>query len=330
MMIKKLNPVFVFSFLKRKESKKDIHIQDRLFYFFLKGLSWSLIFLFFYMLFIIFQMSWPAFANFGMKFFINADWNSWTKSFGALSLIYGTAVSSILALILAVPISVGVALFLSELAPRWLATPLSFIVEMLAAVPSIVYGLWGLFVLAPFLRDYVQSFLSKYFSFLPLFQGTYYGVGMMCGGVILAIMIIPTISSVCREVFRTIPESNREAVLGLGTTRWEMLKIAVLKASSTGIIGASIMGLGRALGETMAVTMVIGNATAIKASLFEPAQTMASILANQYAEADNDLHLASLTAVGFSLFCLSLVINILALILVWRMNRKFHPIRNKK
>lgn len=326
-MIKKLNSVFVFSFLKRKERKKDIHIQDRLFYFFLKSLSWSLIFLFFYMLFVIFQMSWPAFSHFGMKFFINADWNSWTKSFGALSLIYGTAVSSVMALILAVPISVGVALFLSELAPNWLAKPLSFIVEMLAAVPSIVYGLWGLFVLAPFLRDYIQAFLSKYFSFLPLFQGTYYGVGMMCGGVVLAIMIIPTISSVCREVFRTIPESNREAVLGLGTTRWEMLKIAVLKASSTGIIGASIMGLGRALGETMAVTMVIGNATAIKASLFEPAQTMASILANQYAEADNELHLASLTAVGFALFCLSLVINILALILVWRMDRKFHPIK---
>ena len=329
-MIKKLNLPGVFSFLKRKERKKDIHIQDRLFYFFLKGLSWSLIFLFFYMLFVIFQMSWPAFSYFGLNFFINADWNSWTKSFGALSLIYGTAVSSTIALILAIPISVGVALFLSELAPSWLARPLSFIVEMLAAVPSIVYGLWGLFVLAPFLRDYIQVFLSKYFSFLPLFQGTYYGVGMMCGGIILAIMIIPTISSVCREVFRTIPESNKEAVLGLGTTKWEMLKIAILKASSTGIIGASIMGLGRALGETMAVTMVIGNATTIKASLFEPAQTMASILANQYAEADNELHLASLTAVGFALFCLSLIINILALFLVWKMNRKFHPVQNKK
>ena len=321
MMIKKFNPVFVFSFLNKKERKKDIYTQDRLFYFFLKGLSWSLIFLFFYMLFVIFQMSWPAFSHFGMKFFVNADWNSWTKSFGALSLIYGTVVTSLLALLLAVPISVGVALFLSELAPNWLAKPLSFIVEMLAAVPSIVYGLWGLFVLAPVLRDYIQSFLSKYFSFLPFFQGNYYGVGMMCGGVILAIMIIPTISSVCREVFRTIPKSNKEAVLGLGATRWEMLQIAVLKGSSTGIIGAVIMGLGRALGETMAVTMVIGNAPSIKMSLFEPAQTMASILANQYAEADNELHLASLAAVGFSLFFLSLIINILALLLVWKMKK---------
>ena len=332
-MTKKPKLVFIFSFLsfiKRKQEKRDIHIQDRLFYFFLKGLSWSLIFLFFYMLVVIFQMSWPAFSHFGMKFFVNVEWNSWTKNFGALSLIYGTAVTSFLALLLAVPVSVGVALFLNELSPSWLARPIGFIVEMLAAVPSIVYGLWGLFVLAPVLRDYIQSFLSKYLSFLPVFQGNYYGVGMMCGGVILAIMIIPTISSICREVFRTIPESNREAVLGLGTTRWEMLKIAVLKGSSTGIIGAVIMGLGRVLGETMAVTMVIGNAISIKASLFEPAQTMASILANQYAEADNELHLASLTAVGFSLFCLSLIINILALLLVWRMEKKFYPKGNSK
>ncbi|MDE0519060.1 MAG: phosphate ABC transporter permease subunit PstC [Bdellovibrionales bacterium] len=329
-MIEKLNPIFVFSFFKRKERKKDIHAQDRFFYFFLKALSWSLIFLFFYMLFVIFQMSWPAFSHFGMIFFINADWNSWTQSFGALSLVYGTVVTSVLALLLAVPVSVGVALFLSELAPKWLAKPLSFIVEMLAAVPSIVYGLWGLFVLAPVLRDYIQSFLSKYFHFLPFFQGPYYGVGMMCGGVILAIMIIPTISSVCREVFRTIPKSNREAVLGLGATRWEMLKIAVLRGSSTGIIGAVIMGLGRALGETMAVTMVIGNAPSIKMSLFEPAQTMASILANQYAEADNELHLASLTAVGFTLFFLSLIINILAFLLVWKMKKSSTRIGSPK
>ena len=322
-MIKKLNPFFLF--FKRKESKKDIHLQDRLFYFFLKNLSWSLVLVFVYMLVVIFDMSLPAFSQFGPKFFVNAEWNSWTKNFGALSLIYGTAVTSFLALLLAVPVSVGVALFLSELAPKWLAKPLSFIVEMLAAVPSVVYGLWGLFVLAPVLRDYIQSFLSKYFSFLPFFEGAYYGVGMMCGGVVLAVMIIPTVSSVCREVFRTIPESHREAVLGLGTTRWEMLKIAVLRGSSTGIIGAVVMGLGRALGETMAVTMVIGNAPSIKASLFEPAQTMASILANQYAEADNELHLSALTAVGFSLFCLSLVINILALLLVRQMEKKFHP-----
>jgi len=328
-MIKKLNPNIIFSFWKNKERKQDIHIQDRLFYFFLKGISFLFIFLFLYMLLVIFQMSWPAFSHFGMKFFITPDWNSWTQEFGALSLIYGTTITSFLSLLLAVPVSIGVALFLSELAPGYLAKPLSFIVEMLAAVPSIVYGLWGLFVLAPFLREHIQPFFSRYFSFLPFFQGPYYGVGIMCGGIILAIMIIPTISSICREVFRTIPLSNKEAVLGLGATRWEMLKIAVLKGGFTGIIGAVIMGLGRALGETMAITMVIGNANIIKASLFSPAQTMASILANQYAEADSELQLSSLTAVGFSLLCISLLINALALFLVWRMKNKWYP-KNKK
>ncbi len=309
--------------------KKDIHIPDRLFYFFLKFLSLFLIFTFFYMLFAIFQMSWPAFKHFGFQFFINAEWNNWTENFGALSLIYATLVSSVLALLLAVPVSVASALFLTEIAPPWLAKPLNFIVDMLAAVPSIVYGLWGLFVLAPFLRNYVQAPLAKYFSFLPFFQGPYYGVGMMCGGVILGIMIIPTIASVCREVFRSIPLSHREAVLGVGATRWEMLKIAVLKGGAGGIIGAIVMGLGRALGETMAVTMVIGNAPSIKLSLFEPAQTMASILANQYAEADSQLHLASLAAVGFSLFFLSLLINICALWMVQKIEKKFHSGKQK-
>ena len=312
-----------FFSLPQIRRKRDIHLGDRFFYFLLKTLSWFLVFIFVYMLIVIFQMSLPAFSKFGMSFFINPEWNSWTENFGTLSLIYGTLVSSLLALLLAVPVSIGVALYLNELAPDWLSRPLSFIVEMLAAIPSIVYGLWGLFVLAPILRDPVQIFLSKYFSFLPFFRGPNYGVGMMCGGVILAIMIIPTISSICREVFRTIPGSHREAVLGLGTTKWEMLKIAVLKGGLTGIIGGIVMGLGRALGETMAVTMVIGNTPSIKLSLFEPAQTMASILANQYAEADSDLHLASLTAVGFTLFCVSLIINLLAAFLVWRMEKKF-------
>ncbi len=311
--------------LRKNLKKNDVHLQDQVFYLGLKSLSIFFIFIFLYMLFSIFKMSWPAFAHFGTNFFINPAWNSWTENFGALSLIYGTVVSSILALILAVPISVATALCLTELAPRWLARPLSFIVEMLAAVPSIVYGLWGLFILAPFLRDYIQPFLAKYLSFIPFFQGSHYGVGMMCGGVILAIMIVPTISSVCREVFNAIPKSHREAVLSLGATRWEMLKLAVLKGGFAGIVGAIVMGLGRALGETMAITMVIGNAPSIKLSLFEPAQTMASILANQYAEADSDLHLASLTAIGFTLFCLSLLINALALWMVWRIEKQFHP-----
>jgi len=273
-------------------------------------------------------MSWPAFSHFGGNFFINPEWNSWTEEFGVLSLIYGTIVSSIVALLLAVPVGIATALCLTKFTPTWLNRPLNFIVEMLAAVPSIVYGLWGLFILAPFLREYIQPFLSQYFSFLLFFQGPYYGVGMMCGGIILAIMITPTISSVCREVFRSIPKSHCEAILSLGATRWEMIKIAFLRGGMAGIVGAIIMGLGRALGETMAVTMVIGNVPSIKLSLFEPAQTITSILANQYAEADNDLHLASLTAAGFTLFCVSLLINIAALWLVSRTEKKFHEHRH--
>ena len=298
------------------------HHGDRFFYLLLKGLSLLMMGVFVFLLVVIFKMSWPAFAKFGPGFVTSTEWNSWTQNFGALSLIYGTLVSSVLALMMAVPVSVGVALFLNELAPGWLARPLSFGVEMLAAIPSIVYGLWGLFVLAPFLRDPVQAFLSRYFSFLPFFEGPGYGVGMLCGAVILAIMIIPTISSLCREVFHSIPFSYREAALGLGATRWEMLKVAVLGGGISGITGACVMGLGRALGETMAVTMVIGNTPSISLSLFAPAQTMASLLASQYAEADNDLHLASLTAVGFILFLISLIINMGAGALVWKIKKK--------
>lgn len=306
-----------------QSKRRDVHLGDKIFYYLLKASAWSVVFLLVAMVGLILKMSWPAFAEFGVGFFFNPEWNPWTEEFGALSFIYGTVVSSLLALVFAVPVSVGVALFLNELAPAWLARPLGFLIEMLAAIPSIVYGLWGLFVLAPFLREYVQPFLSDYFGFLPLFQGVPMGVGMLCAGVILAIMITPTIAAITREVFKAIPPSHREAALGLGATRWEMLKLAVLKSGISGIIGAVILGLGRALGETMAVTMVIGNKAVIKASLFESGQTMASILANQYAEADTDLQLAALTAVGFTLFIVSLAINTLARIIVWRVEKGF-------
>lgn len=306
-----------------QQKRRDVHLGDKIFYYVLKGAAWSVVLLLVAMVGLILKMSWPAFAEFGVTFFFNPEWNPWTEEFGALSFIYGTVVSSLLALLIAVPVSVGVALFLNELAPGWLSKPLGFLIEMLAAIPSIVYGLWGLFVLAPFLREYVQPFLSDYLGFLPLFQGVPMGVGMLCAGVILAIMIIPTIAAITREVFKAIPSTHREAALGLGATRWEMLKIAVLKTGTSGIIGAVILGLGRALGETMAVTMVIGNKAVIKASLFESGQTMASILANQYAEADTDLQLAALTAVGFTLFIVSLAINSLARIIVWKVEKGF-------
>ncbi|MCB0407628.1 MAG: phosphate ABC transporter permease subunit PstC [Bdellovibrionales bacterium] len=303
--------------------KRDVHFGDKVFYYLLKGASWGIVFLLLAMVGLILKMSWPAFSTLGWTFFTSAEWNSWTQEFGVLSFIYGTVISSLLAVAFAVPVSVGVALFLNELAPSWLARPLGFLIEMLAAIPSIVYGLWGLFVLAPLLRTYVQPVLLDYFGWFPLFQGPPLGVGMLCAGVLLAIMITPTISAMTREVFKAIPVSHREAALGLGATRWEMLKLAVLKTGTSGIIGAVILGLGRALGETMAVTMVIGNKSEIHLSLFESGQTMASILANQYAEADSDLQLAALTAVGLTLFMVSLIINSIARFIVWKVEKGF-------
>lgn len=309
--------------VSQKKKNREVNLGDRIFYLILKGLAWALCALLFYMIYLIWEMSEPAFREFGWRFFITNDWNSVTGQFGALALIYGTLVSSLAAVALALPISVAVALFLNELAPEWLSRPLGFFVEMLAAIPSIVYGLWGLFVLAPFLRHYIQPPLADNLGFLPFFSGPPMGVGMMAAIVILAIMIMPTITAICREVFRAIPRSNREAALGLGATRWEMLRIAVLRSSHTGILGATILGLGRALGETMAVTMVIGNNPLISPSLFSSGQTMAAILANQYAEADTLLQLSALTAVGFALFLVSLIVNGLARFVVWRVNQQY-------
>jgi phosphate transport system permease protein len=301
--------------------KREIHFGDKVFFYSLRVCAWAVFFLLLSLIAVFVQMSWPALVKFGPRFFVSTEWNSYTGEFGAFALIYGTVVSSALALLLAVPVGVGVALFLNELAPPWVAKPLAFFVEMLAAIPSIVYGLWGLFVLAPWLREGPQSWLSQHLGWLPTFHGAAIGVGIMCAGVVLAIMITPTIAAISREVFRAIPDSYREAALGLGSTRWEMIRLAVIKTGLSGIWGAIILGLGRALGETMAVTMVIGNRVEINASLFAPGQSLASILANQYAEADNDLHLAALTAVGLALLLLSLVINGLARLVVWRVSR---------
>jgi phosphate transport system permease protein len=301
----------------------EIHLGDRVFYLSLKALAWGVVGLLGAMVLLLLQMSWPALSQFGIRFLTNTEWNSFTQEFGALALVYGTVVTSILALLLAVPVGVGVALYLNELAPPWLAKPLGFGVEMLAAIPSIVYGLWGVFVLAPWLRGSLQPWLAAHFGWLPLFQGLPLGVGLMAAGIILAIMITPTIAAMSREIFRAIPDIHREAALGIGATRWEMIRLAVLKTGLSGVVGAVILGLGRALGETMAVTMVIGNRVEINPSLFSSGQSMASILANQYAEADNDLHMAALTAVGLVLLLLSLVVNGTARFVVWRVESRF-------
>jgi phosphate transport system permease protein len=295
--------------LSRVKKLKDVHVADRAFAWTLKSVAILVSLLLLAIGYFLWTQSQPAFAKFGFQFVTTSVWDPIQDVYGAAPVIYGTIVSSLIALVLATPLSVGIALFLTEIAPRRIATIVSFLVQMLAAIPSVVYGLWGVFVLAPWLRTEVEPFLNKTLGFLPLFQGPPYGVGMLAAGIILAIMITPTISSLSTEVFKAIPRANREAALALGSTRWEMMLITVLHSSKPGIFSAVVLGLGRALGETMAVTMVIGNRAQISPSLFEPAQTMASVIANEYAEASGGMHLASLSAVGLSLFAVTFVIN---------------------
>ena len=264
----------------------------------------------------------PAIQKFGLRFLFTSTWDPVKENFGALPFIYGTIVSSGLALLIAVPVSLGIAIYLAELAPQFIRQPLSFLIELLAAIPSVVYGLWGIFVLAPFLRQNIQPFLTKYFGFLPIFQGQFYGVGMLTAGIILSIMVIPTISSVSREVFLAVPFNQREAATALGATRWETIRLAVLGYARPGVLGAVILGLGRALGETMAVTMVIGNRPEISASLFAPSYTMASVIANEFTEATSNLYLSALIEIGLVLFFVTLFINIAARLLIWQVSGK--------
>ncbi len=260
-------------------------------------------------------------AEFGLGFITSRVWDPVRETFGALPFIYGTVVSSLLALAMAVPISLGVAILLSELAPAWMRGVMGFLVELLAAVPSVVYGLWGIFALCPWQRDVVEPPHGKSLGVFAFLHGPHQGFGMLAGGMILAIMIIPTVSSVSREVLRAVPESLREGALALGATRWETVRMAVLPYARSGLIGAAILGLGRALGETMAITMVIGNRSEISASLFAPSYTMASVIANEFTEATSELYLAALAEVGLLLFAVTVVLNIVARLLVWRVGR---------
>jgi phosphate transport system permease protein len=268
--------------------------------------------------------AWPALRAFGLSFLTSSEWDPVASHFGAAPAIYGTIVTSIIALLVATPLAVGVAVFLSEFAPSWLRQPVAFAVDLLAAVPSVIYGLWGIFVLVPVLRDHVMPFLADtlHLGGLPLFAGPAYGIGMLAAGLILAIMCLPYISAVTREVLIAVPRSQREAALALGATRWEVIRDAVIPYARSGIIGGIMLGLGRALGETMAVTMLIGNAHQISASLFAPGYTMASLIANEFSEATSDMHLSALMAVGFVLLLITFVVNALARWLVWQTARE--------
>jgi phosphate transport system permease protein len=264
------------------------------------------------------RLSWHSF---GFKFFASEDWDPVNALFGARPFIYGTIVSSLLALIIAVPLSVGVAVFTTEMCPKALRAPLSFFVELLAAIPSVIYGLWAFFVLVPLLSQYAGPFLAKTLGWTGLFTGPIFGLSMLAAGIILAVMIIPIISSITREVLAVVPQHQREAALALGATRWEMIRVGVLRNARAGIVGAIILGLGRALGETMAVTMVIGNSPKIAASLFAPGYTMASVLANEFSEATGDVYLSALIEIGLALFFVTIIVNALARLLVWTVTR---------
>jgi phosphate transport system permease protein len=273
------------------------------------------------MIFALATESMLSIRQFGFAFLTSRQWNPIKGEYGALPFIYGTVVSSLIALLIAVPLSLGIAVFLVEQAPHYIARPVGFLVELLAAIPSVVYGLWGIFVLAPFLRVHVEPMLARWLGWTPFFKGSITGIGLLTGGIILAIMVTPIISAVVRDVLAAVPSSQREAAQALGATKWETTRV-VLVNGAPGIAGAVILGLGRALGETMAVTMVIGNRPQISASLFEPSYTIASVIANESLEATQDLYLSALVELGLILFLVTFVVNGIARILVWNVTRK--------
>ena len=254
--------------------------------------------------------------KFGWHFLVSSEWDPVNEVFGALPFIFGTLVSSAIALVIAVPISIATALYLTELAPLWLRQPLILFIELLAAVPSVILGLWGFFVMVPWLSAHLDPWLQKSFGFLPLFQGPIHGIGLLAAGIILAIMIIPIITSVSREILRSVPGLQREAAYALGATRWEVTRIAVLSYAKKGLFGAVILGLGRALGETMAVTMVIGNSAYIGFSLFKPGATLASIIANEFNEATSAMLTSALFELGLVLVGVTVLVNIFAQLLL--------------
>ena len=257
-----------------------------------------------------------ALQKFGWRFLVTSNWDPVNEVFGAVPFIFGTLVSSVIALLIAVPISIATAVYLTELAPLWLRQPLTMFIELLAAVPSVILGLWGIFVMIPWLSGHLFPWLQKVFGFLPFFKGPIYGVSMLAGGIIIAIMIIPIITSVSREILRSVPGLQREAAYALGATRWEVTRIAVLSYAKKGLFGAVILGLGRALGETMAVTMVIGNRPEIAKSLFAPGYTLASVIANEFTEATTDTYLSALFEIGLVLLGVTVLVNALAQLLL--------------
>jgi phosphate transport system permease protein len=264
----------------------------------------------------------PVFQKEGISFVTGTDWATGQESYQILPFIYGTLVTSVIALIIAIPLSIGVALFLTEYSPKWLRKPIEYAVDLLAAVPSVIYGLWGLLVVLPWVLRPVSDFLAKYLGFIPIFAGPSTGLSYFAAGIILAIMIMPIITSLTREVFRLVPVADRHAAYALGATRWEMIRQAVLPRSRAGIVGATMLGLGRALGETIVVAMLCGNSVFINASIFKPGGSIAGQIANGWGEASLiDLSANALVGAGVVLFVITIVVNMIARAIVWRFNR---------
>ncbi|MFW5786981.1 MAG: phosphate ABC transporter permease subunit PstC [Halanaerobiales bacterium] len=298
------------------------NFSDKAFYKTSKFFAVSILILIIVMLVSMFYFSWPAIKKFGLSFLVSMKWNPVLDDFGALPFIYGSLITSLISLVIAVPLGIGSAIFLTEIAPPKMSNPLSFIIELLAAVPSVIYGLWALFVLTPLIREYIQPFLSKYLGFLSFFQGPMQGVGILAAGIILAIMILPIITSISKDVLEAVPDEQKQAMLALGATRWETMKLIVLPYGKAGIIGGIILALGRAIGETMAVTMVIGNVNRISYSFFALGNTMSSVIANEFSEAVSDIHIGALVELGLILFVITLILNILARVLIFYTSNK--------
>lgn len=308
----------------KKDNRSEVRKSDFAFVLSLRVLAVLVILIFASLIYFLWTGSLPTLQKNGWHFFFSQEWDPNSDQFGALPFIYGTLLTSVVALILAAPVALFSAVFLTEIASSKISKPIGFLIEMLAAIPSVVYGLWGIFVLAPFVRDYIQPLLSQYTTAVPFFKGPPFGIGVFTAGLILAIMILPTITAVCREVFLSIPTSLREGVLALGATRWEMIQTAILQAGFSGILAAIALGFGRAMGETMAVTMLIGNRPDISFSLFSPGATMASVIANESPEATSTLHISSLAAIGLTLFLVSLTVSGLSRLITRLTKKRFN------
>lgn len=286
--------------------------QDALLFYILRTISCVVIALLLGIIFVLIQAAWPAIKSGGFTFLFSKEWNPVEDHYGALPFIFGTLITSLVALLIATPVSILIALFITEYLPKSISRIISLLVEMVAAIPSIVFGLWGIFYLAPFVKTTLAPFLKTHLGFLPLFQGPSFGIGILTAALILSIMIVPTISSICRSIFELVPAHQKEASYALGSTKYEMIKLAILSPSVSGISSAVVLGLGRALGETMAVTMLIGNSPVISSSLFSPAATMASVMANEYADANTPLHISSLCYLALLLFLITFLSNLFA------------------